>query len=377
VTTIANLVDVLGDEFDFWIITSDRDFMDTTPYKGITLDEWGRVGKTWVYYASPKKQGFLNWAHLMKETPHDVVYLNSLFDPVFTLRPLLANKFLRSSRRPVILAPRGELYPGALGLKSWKKMPFLGVARIVGLYRNVLWQASTDDEAQLICQKFGMEARVVVAKNLFPLTKQTPVSSNVGKLPGPLRVVFLSRIARKKNLDFALSVISRCDFAIHLDIWGPLEDTAYWRECQDLIQAVPDHIVVRYRGVADHSEVTQILSQYDLFFLPTRGENYGHVIVEALLAGTPVLLTDKTPWRNLEQEAVGWDLPLEAGENLFLKTLEDAAKMIPNEREVWRKRTRKFALKLAEDPDLVESNRALFLLAIGRKCDEHKVTERA
>jgi glycosyltransferase involved in cell wall biosynthesis len=45
--------------------------------------------------------------------------------------------------------------------------------------------------------------------------------------------------------------------------------------------------------------------------LPSRGENFGHIVPEAWAAGCPVLVSDRTPWRNLAQQGVGWDLPLE------------------------------------------------------------------
>ena len=44
--------------------------------------------------------------------------------------------------------------------------------------------------------------------------------------------------------------------------------------------------------------------------LPTLGENFGHVISEALVGGCPVIISDQTPWRDLEKEQVGWDIDL-------------------------------------------------------------------
>jgi glycosyltransferase involved in cell wall biosynthesis len=52
------------------------------------------------------------------------------------------------------------------------------------------------------------------------------------------------------------------------------------------------------------------LRAYDLFFMPTRGENFGYALVEALIAGCPLLTSDQTPWTDLESKGVGWDLPL-------------------------------------------------------------------
>lgn len=46
------------------------------------------------------------------------------------------------------------------------------------------------------------------------------------------------------------------------------------------------------------------------FFFPTLGENYGHVISEALVSGCPVIISTETPWNDLSKKRVGWDIPL-------------------------------------------------------------------
>ncbi|MEO7859757.1 MAG: glycosyltransferase [Nitrospirales bacterium] len=367
IRSIANMVEALDNEFEFKIVTSDRDSLDTTPYDGITSDRWMSVGKARVYYVSPERRRLFAWAGLIRETPHDVLYLNSLFNPVYTVLPLFARKLAGSQRKPVVVAPRGEFSTGALGLKRWKKRPFLAVAQIAGLYRDVLWHASTEDEAQLIRRHFGGAVRIVIARNLPPMSGQQWTSCEEIEASGPLRVVFLSRISRMKNLDYALRVLAETRVPIQFDIWGTLEDLAYWKNCEDQMRSLPKNVVAHYRGVADHSEVNKILADYDLFFLPTRGENYGHVIAEAVSAGTPVLLSDQTPWRNLHDEGVGWDLPLENGEAAFLKAIEKAAHTVRVGRVAWRQRVSDFAANRLNDPSLLEANRALFLQAVADK----------
>jgi glycosyltransferase involved in cell wall biosynthesis len=371
VRTIANMVEALGNEFEFRIVTSDRDFLDVVPYSDITSDVWMCVRNAWVYYVSPERRKLFTWMRLIRETPHDMLYLNSLFDPVYTLLPLLARRLAGSQRRPVVVAPRGECSPGALrGKKRWKKEAFLFVARRAGLYRNVIWHASTEDEAQLIRRQFGKAARMVIARNLPTKSGQQRASCEAIEASGPLRIVYLSRISRKKNLDYALRVLAKTGVQIQFDIWGTLEDPAYWKKCQDQIQALPENVVVHYRGVADHSEATKILAGYDLFFLPTRGENYGHVIAEAVSVGTPVLLSDQTPWRNLHNEGVGWDLPLENGEAAFLEAIEEALHTVGLGRVAWRQRVLDFATDQLNDPSLLEANRAVFLQAVVDKAWE-------
>ena len=47
-----------------------------------------------------------------------------------------------------------------------------------------------------------------------------------------------------------------------------------------------------------------------MLILPTRGENFGHAIVEMLAASRPVLISDKTPWIDLESLGAGYSIPL-------------------------------------------------------------------
>jgi glycosyltransferase involved in cell wall biosynthesis len=107
---------------------------------------------------------------------------------------------------------------------------------------------------------------------------------------------------------------------VELDLWGPLEDKDYWETCQRQISLSPPNLNVRYRGEVEHEKLHALLHEYDVMLLPTLGENFGHAIIEALDAGLPVVISDRTPWRNLEQAGVGADLPLD-NEAAFLREL--------------------------------------------------------
>jgi glycosyltransferase involved in cell wall biosynthesis len=152
---------------------------------------------------------------------------------------------------------------------------------------------------------------------------------------------------------------------VRFDVFGPLEDRGYWRECEDLIAALPPQIEVRYCGPIAHHEVARTLAQYDLFFFPTHGENYGHVIVEALRSGCPVLLSDKTPWRDLAGEGAGWDLPLDQPA-LFREALQQAVDMGPGEHRTMSESARAFGQRRSDDPEVVAQNRKLFQRALLR-----------
>src|SRR5690606_20694183 len=107
------------------------------------------------------------------------------------------------------------------------------------------------------------------------------------------------------------------------------------------------------------AQVAALFSKYDLFFLPTRGENYGHVIAEALSMGTPVLISDQTPWRELQADDLGWDVPL-ASVAEFACTIQALAMRSPAERHVTRPVIQRHAIKRLLSPAVLEANRRLF-----------------
>ena len=104
-----------------------------------------------------------------------------------------------------------------------------------------------------------------------------------------------------------------------------------------------------------------------MFFLPTRGENYGHVIFEALAAGVPVLISDQTPWRDLEQEAVGYMRPLN-DENAFVEVIESQSRLGECERGEQAGKARSYAQRMATSSHVLEQNRMLFMDLLCGEC---------
>ena len=110
--TVANMVDHLSDEFEFWIMTRDRDLGDASPYADIRPNRWQRVGNAMVNYLPPENCTLKGIAGLIANTQHDVMYLNSFFEPIFTIRPLLARRLGWLPQKPVIVR-RAASFPRA------------------------------------------------------------------------------------------------------------------------------------------------------------------------------------------------------------------------------------------------------------------------
>ncbi len=366
--TIVNMVDHLGGEFEFRIITSDRDLDDDVPYSNVGINQWNIIGNAHVYYLSPDQRTTSNIGNLISETQHDILYLNSFFDPVFTIRPLLARLMRKLPHQPIIIAPRGEFSEGAISLKKWKKIGFIVITRLIGLYRNIVWQASSDYEAKDIRSAIGSTAtQIVIAPDaLQQLKPEVDDTSQCRVISEPLRICFLSRISPKKNLDFSLQVLSKVTIPVIYDIYGPKEDDDYWSLCKSIIKTLPYSIKVNYKGCVENHLVNNMFRNYDLFLFPTKGENFGHVILESLLAGTPVLIANTTPWRNLKSLGIGWDLSLESPD-AFVAAIEEAASLEKEDYVKLRSSVRNYAEEVTSDSSILDMNRRLFLDAFDKE----------
>lgn len=371
IRTITNLVECLGDEFDFRILTRDRDLGDSEPYPGMSYRAWIQVGKAQVMYLAPGHLRFWAWRNLFDLINYDLLYLNSFFSPL-TIKTLMWRRLHKIPCKPTIIAPRGEFSPGALRMRWYKKASYIRVATVLRLYDNLIWQASTPEEASLIrstLARFRLASNPViyVAPNLPPRTSSTfDHAKRLQKLPGNLKLVFLARIVENKNLDYALRLLRNLSGQVLLDIYGPLEDMAYWNRCQQIIRDLPPNIRVSYQGEVDPSNVSGTLDAYHALLFPTRGENFGHVILEALSVGCPVVISDQTPWRKLAAQKAGWDLPL-ADKIVFVEVLQNLVNMDHEEWMQWVHGARKVAESFVNNPAIIEANRRLFYEALKLK----------
>jgi glycosyltransferase involved in cell wall biosynthesis len=360
IKTIANLVATTSDGIDYYLITKDRDLGNRTPYHGITSNTWSSHRDAQVFYCSPTVSGLVKgWLQVLRGR-YDIVYLNSFFSPYFSFIPLLLAK-LRGHR--VVLGPRGEFSSGALALKAKKKEKFIKFFKLLQLHKGVVFQASTEFEKIDIYRVLGSDVDVFVAEDIgrLELPEAMPL-----KTADKLKLVFISRVSPKKNLLYALESLKDVTVPVSYDIYGPLEDAVYWQQCLDVISELPANVEVSHKGELTPDQVVATLSQYDMFFMPTQGENYGHVIAEALCAGLPVLISDQTPWRNLETQGIGWDLPLD-DKGAFVKAIEQAHAMSADDYAEFRDRVLAWAKQKFENPEAIEANKAMFEYALKKK----------
>ncbi len=352
--SIVNMVARFNNQFDFRVITFDHDG-DGKPYPTVNINHWNEIEGTQVFYLSKDKIKISKLRRLIEEVQPDSIYLNSVFS-VMSIFVLTLRKLKLIPQIGIILAPEGELSEGALKLKAAKKKAFTKFAKSSGLYRDLIWKTTAEPEKKEAESFKGRGGKIFIAPNLPARNfldgyrQELKPKKNVGEA----KMIFLSRFMRKKNFKWLMDNLKNIEGKLKIDIIGPLEDKIYWNETQQSIKKLPSNIKVEYKGHIENEMVQQKLLEYHFFVLPTLGENFGHVFIEALAAGCPLIISNRTPWLNLEEKGIGWDIPLEKPEKWqekirFCINLDEVAYSEAS------KKSREFARQWVENPIILEN----------------------
>ena len=299
-----NFCTLMKDAAECYIVTHNHDMGEKAPYINIQTG-WNDRGNAKVMYLSNSEYNYVTFLKVAKDIQPDYIYLQGLFQecvfPCLRLAKKLGVK--------VVLAPRGELCAGAFK-KKYKKIPYIVVLRLKGLLKNVTFQSTSDEETQAIGKYLGVSSeRIHLLTNIPSIPHNLP--KHKAKVAGEGHFVFISRILWKKNLLSAINYLKEVKGKVLFDIYGPKEDESYWKECEEAVKQLPQNISVSYKGVLGHDEIHNTFRQYDAFLFPTLSENYGHVIAEALVTGCIPIISDQTPWNDMNEAEAGWALSLD------------------------------------------------------------------
>lgn len=320
VRSLINLVDSFGDKYEIRIMCTDRDHGDNEPYPDINVYDYNQVGNAKVFYVPP--QGYS--ASLIKRLSDDadILYCCGPYND-YAITAMLLNR-IGKIHCPFVIASMGSFSPLAYSIKGKKKHIFIAVLKALGFFKNVIWSVTSKREEEELKAVMGNKARTIIAEDL----PRKVITKHVHqKEDNSLKLIFLSRISRKKNLLGAARILKNVkNVNITFDIYGNLEDKDYYRECEEALKTLPSNIKWEYKGEAKASEVLNIWAGYDAFLFPTFGENYGHVIAEALSGGCIPIISDQTPWMDLEDNNCGYALPL-SDENAFVQVVTKLAEL--------------------------------------------------
>ncbi len=310
--SITNLVQNLADKCDLSVISILFDKNTDKPYSNVSEGK-NRLFNADIYYL--KENNNKAFYSCLTQIKPDVLYVSSLFSYEYSIAAFMYAKFHKDVR--IIVAPRGELMPLALKRKATAKLLFLSGIKAT-MPNNTEFHVTSDEEELAVRSIFGKNY-IWKIKNLP--SKVSGADSFLDKKSGSLSVVMIGRIHPIKNIDYAINLMNNVRGDVELDIYGPEEDIKYTESCKNSASELPDNVKVNFKGIVDHDEVGAVLRNHHVFLSPTESENYGHSIIESLLCGVPVVISNNTPWRGLEADFAGYDIDL-SDRDLFVNALQ-------------------------------------------------------
>lgn len=361
--TLVNMVERFKARFDFRIITQDRDTDDKT-YETVAVNSWNELDGAKVFYLSRDNIKIGKLLKLIKKVNPDSIYINSVFSKL-TIFLLILKKIKILPRINIILAPEGELANGALQLKSGKKNAFIKAANAVKLYDDLIWKVAAEPEKAEIKKLKGRKRKIFIAPNLSPrdILPNYRQGLKPEKIKGEAKMIFLSRIMKTKNLGWLIDNLKGIEGNLFIDVFGPVEDEIYWDTIQNSIKKLPGNITVNYKGQLLYDKVPEKLFEYQFFILPTLGENFGHVFIEALAAGCPILISNRTPWTNLSEKGIGWDIPLENPQK-WVEIINECIEADSAKYSALSSNSRKFARQWLSEPENENSTLAALVYSL-------------
>jgi len=244
---------------------------------------------------------------------HDIVHLNGIW-------PLINNQVIKLCRRyqkKYIVTPHASLMLSDINKSYFKIMKKYAAWQIY--IKNNLKHASgfhvTAQNELDDLKRFGFHLPAALLPNginvqeFHKVVHKERLSRLFPQAKGKRILLFFSRIDRKKGMDLLAHAWGKVadDYPDwHLLIVGP-DNQNYWPEVQAILDGYDNASYTRSNYLRDEDRMA-VLQHSDIFVLPTYWENFGIVIAESLMAGTPVITTTKTPWTELKSIGCGWTI---------------------------------------------------------------------
>ncbi len=304
IRSVANLVKKLNQSFNINIFTSNLDLLDTQPLVNIKSNQWLPFSnKTQVWYQHAKNK-YLQSIRFFKKESADILFINGIYSPHFTLIPIIFSPIKRK-----IVSVRGMLHPQALDQKKWKKSFYLLFFKSLTKLKNLEFHATDDTEADFIKKSLGNHTKIHIAPNFPTEFSNTSILKNINEL----HLITVALIGPMKNHLLVLEALKK--FSSHhritFHICGPVYFDAYWQQCIETIELLPDNIKVIYHGSLPPNELEVLYQKAHVFICPSQSENFGHAFFESLSCGRPIISSYNTPWLNLKEKQAGLNVQLD------------------------------------------------------------------
>lgn len=335
IQSIVNLVNQEIEGVEYKIICSNKD-VDGQLLQGIDYDKWVQYNKTTQVWYNSNNKIILGLLKQIRSWKPDIFFINGIYSFYYNFLPIVRSRSVKK-----IISVRGMLHAGALTQKKLKKKVYLRIWKLLNIHRTNNFHATTIEEEKFIKANFGMKVKVFVAQNL-PRVFQSHTFSK--KVPDFIKLISIGLVSPMKNYLETIKSLAQCNVNVHYSIYGAIKDAGYWQQCLEEIKKLPGNIKIEYLSALPSSKVQEALNHSQVFILPSKSENFGHAIYEALTAGKPVITSHNTPWNNLEDSKAGLNVSTENNYELS-KAICFFAQMDAKELDEWSNGAQAYAKK--------------------------------
>lgn len=242
-----------------------------------------------------------NLRKALQESEYDIYHANALW---MYLNHLTC-KIARDKHKPYIISPHGMLYPTALAIKYWKKWPMLKLWFDKDIHSAACLHATCLPEMEY-CRDFGYRGPIAVIPNCVVMPEHVQLCTSK---PKKKSIGFLGRLHPIKKIEnilygASMAIQSGCE-PFSIEIMGKGDDT-YEQFLRDETARLGLSEYVHFVGFVSGNEKYERLSKLWALFVPSAQENFGMIVPESLICGTPVYASTGTPWSELNDFNCGW-----------------------------------------------------------------------
>ena len=241
----------------------------------------------------------LDLAYIIND--YDLIHIYGVWRPFLIKVYYIAKKL----KKKIIISPLGALEPWALSQKKLKKKIAWHLYQKKMLNNVDVIHATSEIEAKNIRLKKVITKIEVIGHGL-------PIDYNFTpklKLNEKKKILFFSRIHNKKGLIELISIWKNLKNNLNweLHIYGPITDKIFFKKMMsDIKKFKLENCIFYFGSIFDKVKKKNIFNEVDGFILPSKSENFGISIGEALSYGLPVLTTFETPWKIINSYNAGY-----------------------------------------------------------------------
>lgn len=249
----------------------------------------------------------------IKKYNYNIIHQHGVFLPtsVFSLIKSYTNS-------KILISPHGFLEPEKMRVSTLKKKIVLFLFEKRNLKKSDCFIACSQQEAFFL-DKLGYNKPIAIIPNgvddiyiesIIHHSFKKNFLKNKG-IPNDSKILlFLSRVHPFKGLLLFLKSLAQIKNEFKENGWvfviaGPDE----LNHKKDLISFINKNKItdlVKFIGPVYGDEKLAILDAAKCFILPSKGENFGISVIEAMSRKKPVITTKNTPWQELITNNCGW-----------------------------------------------------------------------